>query len=162
LVAAAVTAHAATDGGAGASSVGSAEINLSIPELIKISNLEDIDFGTYSGSGDLTYSGSFTVAGNDTDASATYRITGLGTGSGDSFNLSNGYHELAYSVAFEDASGSVELISTQTVGGRTGIHSRLGATSRNATYSVQLSEDTLRTASSGNYFGSLTLMVEPE
>ena len=44
---------AATDGTLGTTSTGTSDITVTIPELILISGMADITFGTYAGTGDL-------------------------------------------------------------------------------------------------------------
>lgn len=156
---------AATDGTVGATSTGTAEINVSIPQLIKISGLADLNFGTYSGSGDLDLNENVVVAGNDSSASPTYRVTASGSGASSAFTVSNGTETLPYRVFFNDQAGiagTTETAATTPLTNQGGIHTSLGTNTENANYRVLFAETALQNAAAGAYTGTLTLVVEPE
>lgn len=154
------SAFAATQGTIGATSTGSVDINAVIPNLIQISNLNDINLGTWSGSGDMT--------GNDENCvwSTTrgYNLTATGSGAANAFTITDGSNTIAYSVAWDDvdtndqavtsgdalAGQATDALTTNCLGGDT------------ANVTVTVAEADAAAAPAGSYSGTLTLVVAPE
>src|SRR5690606_17204771 len=87
---------AATDGTVGINSEGSTDLNLSIPNLVKITGIADLNFGLYSPPGDAEVDDDVCVYTNA--PSGNYQVTAHGNGTDDAFTISNGTHVIAYSV----------------------------------------------------------------
>ena len=156
--------RAASDGTLGTSSSGSASISVTIPNLILISGMADIGFGTYSGVGDLNQNEDICIYTNK--AAGTYRVTGSGSGGGGAFTLSDGTNTLAYNVFYNDVTGTTgeqQLTSGTPLGSQNGANttSQNCGGSNDANYHVQILGTNLLAAPSGAYSGTLTLLVEP-
>ncbi len=155
------SAFAASPGTLGFTSTGSVDINAVIPGLIKISNLDDINLGTWSGSGDMT--------GNDENCvwSTTrgYNLTATGSGAADAFTIADAENNtIAYAVAWDDvdtadqavtsgvnlAGQATDALTTNCLGGDT------------ANVTVTIAEADAAAAKAGSYSGTLTLVVAPE
>jgi len=157
-------AYGASDGSLGATSTGTSVISVTVPNLIKISGMADIAFGTYSGTGDLN--GNEDVCVYTNKASGTYRVTGSGTGGGGAFTLQSGGNNLAYNVYFNDVAGTTGEAAL-TAG--SALNSQSGAStssqtcggSNNANFHVEILSTNLLAVPSGAYSGTLTLVVEP-
>lgn len=86
LVLGAGSAVAATDGTLGATSTGNLNVILGVPDMVKITKLNDINLGTYAG---VNMVGSDDVCVYHNGAS-TYNITISGTGPANALQLKNG------------------------------------------------------------------------
>lgn len=156
--------YAATDGLLGTSSTGTATVSVTVPALIKISGMDNMAFGTWPGSGDLNDNQNVCVYTNK--AAGTYRITGTGDGSGNAFTMASGGNTLAYSVYYNDATGTTgeQLLTAGTpLTGQSGAHttSQTCSGGTNGNYHVEVLETDLLAVPSGDYSGLLTLVVEP-
>lgn len=157
-------AFAATDGTLGATSTGTSDISLTVPELILISGMADVSFGTWSGSGDLD--GNEDVCIYTNKAAGTYVVTATGDGAANAFTVTDGSNTIAYAVAYNDVSGTTgeaalttNVQSAQQSGADTSSQSCGG--SDNANFHVTVTEANLLAAPAGAYSGTLTLVVEP-
>ncbi|HEY9033719.1 MAG TPA: hypothetical protein VIN71_07275 [Pseudomonadales bacterium] len=163
--AAALPAIAATDGTLGNPSTGDIAITLTIDDLVQISRLNDITFGAYAGSGNLTATEAFCVYRNGT---GLYQVTltgdsdGLG-GPGTDFFVTSGANVLPYTVDYDDGSGALAVTSATPVTTRQG-HQTLPdcGVADNTSLTVTLLEADLQAAVAGAYAGTLTLVVAPE
>ncbi|MBP9837191.1 MAG: hypothetical protein KBC84_00605 [Proteobacteria bacterium] len=154
---------AANDGQIGTTSSGSVNISLSIPKLIRIKNLADVSFPTYSGSGDLSFNKDITIAVNY--STGGYRITATGSGAGNAFMVIDGSKQVPYSVLFNKqtgVTGASALTPGTSLTGLTGAVKPIGSTVLNANYQVKFLDANLQAIEAGNYSGILTLVVAPE
>jgi len=155
----------ASDGNLGASSLGELDVTLTIPQLVRISDLDDIDLGTFAGSG---LSGSDNVCVWST--TRAYAITASGDGTGGSFTLTGATSgsTLAYTLQWAESAGAgsgAAMTSGQAIGGRSTTATSPtcnGGTSLNATVLVAVSDTALGAAVADTYTGTVTLLVEPE
>ena len=158
------SAYAVTQGTLGLTSTGVAAISVTVPNLIKITNMADIAFGTWSGSGDLNSNVDVCVYTNK--ASGTYRITATGSGAASAFTLASGGNTLPYNVYYNDVSGTtgaVQVTAATVLNGQTGAHvtSQTCGGSNTGNYHVEILDASLQAVPSGAYTGTLTLVVEP-
>lgn len=157
------SALAATQGAVGSTSTGSVTITATVPNLVRITNLDDIALGSWSGTGDL--------AGGDNvcvwSTTRRYRITATGSGAGGAFTLSDGgTNTVAYSVQWADSSGATSGSAMTSGTALTGQNSTTTSTTcgggTNATLLVRILEAALQSAPAAAYTGTLTLVVAPE
>lgn len=136
-------------------------VRIRIPEVVQVSDLDDIPLGTFGGVGDLVGSDSVCVYRND--VSTLYEVQALGQGAGSAFVLEQGAASLPFEVAYDDGSGFTDL----TAGGAPIAASGADAVStscgggNNGTLRVTVREADLLAAETGSYAGTLTLTVAP-
>lgn len=93
-----------------------AEVRAVIPEMIRITGLDDLDMGTYdpASPGDMTANSVFCVYRNSTGGEYTLELEGDGgLDATTDFEIDNGTEELAYTVDFgDDSSGALSNYAT--------------------------------------------------
>ena len=156
---------AATDGTLGTTSTGTSVITVTIPELILITGLADISFGTYGGTGDLNGNDDICIYTNK--AAGTYGVTATGDGAASAFTITDGSNTIAYNVYFNDVSGTTgetQLITNTANTSQTGANtsSQNCGGGANANFHVEMLEANLQAAPAGAYSGTLTLVVAPQ
>lgn len=157
------SAYAATQGTIGATSTGAVSISVVLGTLARITDLDDITFGTWSGTGDLSVADDVCVW----VSGGGYAITAEGSGTGNAFELTNGSETINYSVKWDDIAGSTTGTS-MTSGSQLGSQTSAATTtdcsggSMTATVQVDIAEAELGAAGSGSYNGVLTLVIAPE
>lgn len=158
------TAFAATQGTLGETSTGSSDLSIEIPEFVRISDVGDLAFGSYGGSGDVNGNDDLCIYRNN--PAATYFVTASGDGAASAFSMTDGTNTIAYNVYFNDASGTTgEALlttnskSTQQSGANTSALDCGG--SNNANFHVEILEANLMSAAAGSYNGTLTMVAEP-
>lgn len=160
------SANAATDGDAGSTSSGTANISFSVPKLIRIRGFQDFNPSTYSGTGTRADSGDLNVSTNYGTSTRTYSVTVNGSGAGGAFTTSDGLgNTLAYTAFYNQTSGitgRVMLTEGVALTGRTGAAKPLTNTTLNANLSINFSQANLQAAEAGTYTGTLTVVVTPE
>jgi len=157
-------ANAPTDGDLDTTSEGSTTMQLEVARLVKISNLVDINFGTYSGSGALEADKDVCVWTNHPDA--TYVVTASGDGTDSAFTLSSGTEVVGYLVYWNDTTGTVgnsvlakgEVSATMS-GANTASLSCAGTD--NANYQIRILEEDLLSVKPGAYIGVVTFVIAP-
>lgn len=163
LLAAAGTAYSATDGSLGATSTGDLDVRVQIADRVQISGLDNIDFRTYAGTGELESSDAFCVYRNGT---GVYSITiSSPNADTDGFRLSDGTDFIAYSVKFNadaNITGGADVSSGVRMDGMMGSATSLSCGGGdNASLGVTIAENALQAARTGIYTDTITLMVEP-
>lgn len=160
-----IPALAATQGTLGNTSTGDVGITVTIQDLVQISALNDIVFGTYGGTGPLTAAETFCVYRNNTGA---YQVTltgnsdGLG-GTGTDFFVTSGTDTIAYTVTYDDGSGAAAITTGTPLTGQLGDATATDCGGvDNTTINVSMAEADLQSAAAGTYSGLLTLLVSPE
>jgi hypothetical protein len=144
-------------------STGTLDLTLEVPPLVRISDLEDIDLGTFDG---VSMSGADDVCVWST--TRAYTITA--SGDGGSFTLTGGTSgdTLAYSVEWAESAGAtsgVQLASGAALTGRTTTATSAscnGGNTPNAAVIVEVGDGDLAAAPADTYTGTLTLVVAPE
>jgi hypothetical protein len=156
-------------GGANGNKYGSQNFSVSITiqssaSQVKVSGLHDVSFGSYSGTGDLqanerfcVYSTSsgyrLSVSADSQDSSGNFFLPGATTGD-----------NIPLSVTFIDSVGGLGTIavSNSAVSGSGNSDSETCGGAENATLTFTMDEQSLRSASSGDYVETFIIMVEPE
>ena len=165
--------YAATQGSIGTTSVGTVGIQVVNNDLAWIKGLNDINLGTWSGSGDMSGSDDICVLTN----ALLFQLNNYyirASGNGDAFNpsaftLSNGAQDIYYRVMFDDVNGQIELLPGQLAsglqffadGGFLANVFSAGCPAPNATVTVLVEAAELATGS-GTHSGTLVLELVPE
>ncbi len=132
---------------------------------VQISHLDSIDFGAYSGFGDLSADESFCVY--SASYNGAYRLSVSSTGqdvNGHFIEEVSGLGRIPLTILYA-ASGAgpgSEVITNNYVYGQGDSASTDCSGKENTTLTLQLSESDLQSAPTGTYSGQLTILVEPE
>ena len=169
-----INAQAAVQGTEGFTSTGSIDIAIVVGQLALINGLNDINLGTWSGTGDLSGSDDICVAvtGATFNQPKNYHLRASGNGDAanpGAFTLSNGVNDIYYRVYLDDLNGQVELLPGQISYSNqflanTGYILNLifgGCFFTNALVTVTVEEAQL-SSGSGTHTGVLTLELIPE
>ena len=109
---------AATAGDRATTSTGSLDITVVNNEFALIFGLDDVDLGTWAGTGDMSADEQICVAVTSTIPTflgqpRSYRLRATGDGSlanPNDFTLSNGVSDINYRVFLTDANGQIEML----------------------------------------------------
>ena len=170
------TVLAGTLGGTSTDSLG---LTLTKDQLVKVSQLDDIDFGTLSNMAAAGVTGTDDVCVFSNSGAFELTLTSLNdTGTGNGFAMSNGTSDLAYSVQVgQDAGGLGGFLSGLLGGGTsvaatsgepiTGLESGpdedcTGANGENLELSVSVAQADFQQVSAGTYTDTVTVFVRPE
>ena len=161
-------AFAATQGTVGATSTGSLNITLTIPQLVRITGLTDITMPTWDGSTDIQGTDNVCVF----SSTRRYTVTATGSGASSAFTLADGTaptpNTIAYAVEWAASSGASSgtglTSGTALTAQTTNATSTTCAGGTNATVIVKITSANLSAAPSAgtNYTGTLTLVVAPD
>ena len=159
-----VPVQADNDGLLSSDSLGSTPLSLSIPHLVKLSGIEDLNFGNYIGPGNAVLADPVCVYTNL--STGEYKITARGSGASYAFTLTNGSQEIPYTVRWNNSigtSGNVALSANTTSSSFTGANTSSVTCSggNSANFQVTISQNALLSVKAGSYNGILTLIVEP-
>lgn len=160
-----VLSRAASDGDTGTTSTGSLDVSLAIGNLVRISGIEDLSFGSYDGNGDEARDDDVCIWTNQN--SATYRVKARGSGAAHSFLLSDGASQtLAYTVRWNDTTGTDgnESLAADTLSGvmtNANTSSTTCSGGSNANFQVKIAEAALLARRPGTFSGVLTLIISP-
>lgn len=159
--------HAAEDGDlADTASTGRLDVSLTIPGLVQITDLDDIDLGTFDGT---AMSGADDVCVWAT--TPTYTLQAQGDGAAGAFTLrgaSPGGGTVPYTVAWADSAGAGAGTTLAAGSVLTGLTTSAasadcnGGTNPNATVIIDVGATDLAAVAADTYTGTLTLTVEPE
>jgi hypothetical protein len=162
------TKAATVDGSEGVTSTATYDVYLAIGDVIRIWGLTDIDFGTWSGAGNLNRTQNIRVNVNygTNDATRRYEVTANGDHASGDFLLENlSGQTLPYTAWFNDElgnGGQVELSPGVTLTGQDGAHFPLRRAARSASIRVRINQADLQAADGGEYTGHIILFVQPE
>ena len=136
-------------------------IRVEIPDLVRISSLNDIALGLFPGSGDLSGSDALCVYRND--PAGAYQVQASGQGTNDAFVVAQGGVELPFVVDYSDGSGWRTLTAggTALAAGNANAAATDCGGATNASVRVRIEETVLASAEPGSYAGRLTLTVAP-
>ncbi len=164
-------ALASTQGTLGTTSTGSINFTVVKPPRANITNMSDLKLsGWIVGDGNVTLAEDVCVYSSR--PSGGYSVSASGSGGGGAFELSNGAHNIAYSVAW-NAGGAGQLSnsgeqltpslnSSPKTKAATDSSTCNGATSGpTARLIINISEAQMTSAPHGTYLGILTLLVTP-
>ena len=179
----ATNTFAATQGTEGATSTGSVDITAVNGEFALIFGLDDVDLGSWSGTGDLSADEQICVAVSSTIATflgqpRSYRLRATGDGTAanpNAFTLSNGVEQINYRVMLTDNNRQIEMLPGDIISGNqfignaaynANIAAFFGGAANpcitpNATITILVEEAELA-AGSGTHTGTLTLELAAE
>lgn len=146
--------RALSQGAPGTVSEGSLSIQLSIPPLVRIQGLKDIDLGSYTGTGNLVGASDACVQRN---GPGTYSVAATST---NMFTLM-GATGLAYGVTWGGQPLGQGVVLGGQVAEATSLQGACGITAMNK-IGVRVQAADLQEAPSGLYTDTLTLIVVPE
>ena len=127
---------------------------------VRISNMNDLSLGSWSGSGDVEDSDSVCIYNN---GGPNYLITASGSGTGGAFTLSSGGNTIAYTFQFQGSSGGYTTLSPNSGQGFSSadqVSDTCGG-STNASMRVRVTESSLMSAKKGSYSGTVNVQVDP-
>lgn len=139
-------------------------VQKALAQNVKISELNDIDAGTWSGeSGNIIKADDLCIF----STSGNYNVTASGDGPGGRFRLFNGPAFINYSVRWNDeaatSSGQANLTRNVALAGQTGASTTdddcNSGTNLNARVEVRFNQGQLQRRTSGSYAGTLTLTI---
>ena len=158
---------AASDGDVGTTSTGTTDIQLVVPDLVRISSLSDIDLGTYSGMGTETGNTEACIFRN---GAGTYSVTAT-TNKG-AFRISRGAggtaaEDIDFDAYWNDVTGTTgraaltynTALTTQS-GTNTASITCGGGT--NANFSVEIAAADMQTKNPATYSATVTIVIAPE
>ena len=159
--------YAASQGDVGTTSTGTLDVDLVVPDLVRVSGLADIDLGTYSGTGDESGNDDVCVFRN---GAGTYSVT-VTTNKGD-FRISRGAggtaaEDIDFTAYWNDEDGTTgraELtyntaLETQSGANTAAIDCGGGV---NANFSLVISESDMQTKNPNTYSATVTIVIAPE
>lgn len=141
----------------------SVDLDLTLPEAVQITQVDDINLGTFDGVNDINAVDTLCVYRNSGGA---YGVTVTGSGNGGAFTVENSGSVIPFSVTWNDGNGAQPVSPGNLIGGLgnsyVGDSSCAGGANNNAILGVQvLANDILGAATTtGTHTGILTIMVE--
>ncbi|MFK7732409.1 MAG: hypothetical protein AB8B48_12390 [Pseudomonadales bacterium] len=134
---------------------------VTIPELVQISGLDDIDLGVFNGGGDAVGSDQLCIFRNGA-ADYALRASG-GLNATDPFVLNSGGNSVDYSVAFREGSGSFTARTPgQLLNGLSGSPVQNCGGGSNAEIEVRVSQAQMMASPPGTYTGVLYIVAEAQ
>ncbi|MBT8143710.1 MAG: hypothetical protein KJO55_03355 [Gammaproteobacteria bacterium] len=169
-------AQAATQGAVGTSSAATVGITLTADLLARIDGLNDILLGAWTGAGNMIGDDDICIgrSGVGFFAAGNYRMRLSGDGDPadvNAFTLSNGVDRIYYDVYFNDQAGLAgrqPVVAGQMLNNQTGLgffqilNWLFGCVVPNGNVSIVVPESQLQGTTSGNYAGTLTLVLIPD
>ena len=135
--------------------------SVTIPELVQISNVNDIDLGVFNGGSDAVGTDQLCVFRNGA-ASYALRASG-GLNASDPFVLNSGGNSLSYSVSFREGSGSfTERTPGQPLTGLNGSGTQNCGGGTNAEVQVRVLQADMLASPPGTYTGILYIVAEAQ
>ncbi len=132
---------------------------------VRISNLDDIHFGTHAGMGNLYAEENFCIYSSSLSGSYTLSVSSVNQDGGGNFHLDGGsLGQIAYDLRFTDSASGPgnEAVGLGSLSGFGDSQNQDCNGGNNATLSVAISEQDLQGAKSGIYDDSLIILVEPQ
>ncbi len=130
---------------------------------VKISDLQDFDFGLYPGNGQLQDDKN--VCAN-VIPNGRYQIVMFGDGAGGSFEISNGIDSLPYRVFYNDqtgTNGTRRIREGRPLTRQDGASDQLNCSDGlSANIRIRIRRQDLQAANPGRYRGTLTMTISPE
>ena len=167
LVAATIGAQAATQGTTGSTSTGTVDIQLLINGAVRISNLDNLDLGTFSGTGPMTDSDTACVYSNGATGYTVTATSSAPNTTPGAFVLADaaGTNTIPYTVAFDDLSGggatTLGYNSASSMGNARTIDDNCFGVADNASVQVDVAAVDASAVPQGTYTSVLTLVVAP-
>lgn len=137
-------------------------LNLNLPGLIRISQLNDINLGIFDGINNMQASDTACVFRN---LAGNYGVRVSGQGAGGAFVLVNGASQVPFSATWNDGTGAAMLTPNVLLSGRRNVYTAsgdcAGGAANNATLGVSaLAADINNATVTGAHVGQLTILVE--
>ena len=155
--------YSASDGSIGTTSTGNASLFLTMPKLIRFTGFIDFS-GTWDLSNDLNWNQDLRVSTNYGTAAREYSVVATGSGTGGAFTITDGVATIAYSVWFNDQTGTtgrVALTSGTPLSNQTGATKPLSTATLNANISATVTNANMSGNDAGIYSGTLSVIVTP-
>lgn len=135
-----------------------------VPELIQITQLQDIDLGSWNATSDMQATRDFCVFRN---GYGSFALTATGNNdSGGDFRVSSGANNIPYSLAFSQNAGWYAATPGNALGsnitGFTGESLRDCGGGSSHSLRVSVNETDLGTAQEGTYTDTVTVLVQPD
>ena len=160
IAAIATSGYAATQGTVGFSSTGDLIITMNVTDDVRISALEDLDFGTLSGVGG-TETSPACIYRNSGTTSRLYEVSAVGSGLGGAYTLTGiTGATVPYSVTFNDTTAG-GASTAMSIGGTARGDINCATLGNNASIDVTISDAAAQAAPADAYRGTLTLTVSP-
>lgn len=160
-----VAQAATSDGALGDPSIGTADVQVIIDDLVQVTNLNGIDFGTYGGTLDLTGTDEMCIYRNGTGAYDIQLDSANPGVPGNEFRMTDGTNFIIYQLKFDDdndASDGTVFLSGDSLVNQAGHASATDCGSvDNAEIEVFITEATLQLSVAGSYLDTVTLTVSP-
>lgn len=156
----ALSARGATDGPLGATSTGTVDLNIAVPNLVRISMLNDVNLGSWAG-GNMTAFERFCVF----SSTGAYNVTATSAnGVGNRFYLDNAGTSLRYVVRwFDSNTGRQNLRNNQTSNTFDAVTTAVdcgGVT--NSRLRIRVRNNWAAAVPAGTYADTLTLLIQPQ
>lgn len=154
---------ASNSGGGRNNPTASVTFDLTVPDSIQLTQVNDINLGVFDGINDMTGSDSLCVYRR---GGGQYGVTITGSGNGGAFTLSNGASTLPYSVTWDDGGGAQAVTSGVLLSGLANTYTAgpdcSGGALNNAILGVQVLATDIAAAATGvgTHTGTLTITVE--
>lgn len=138
-------------------------LDLTIPDSIQVTQVNDINLGSFDGVNDMTGSDELCVYRR---GGGQYGVTITGSGAAGAFSLSTGGSTIPFSVTWDDGNGVQTVDPGVLLSGLANTYTTdtecNGGAANNATLGVQLNANDVRTAATatGAHTGTLTITVE--
>ena len=166
LISSSGVALAASDGILGATSTGTADVSLTIDEVVRITDMDDFAFGAYSGSGNLKADDSICVYHNG-DGNYKVTISDDSTSTPADFAVEGPLGDIAMEVKWNDqqntAGNQAVDFGVGLAGTSANTQSETCATGGlSANMEVKMAEANIQAAPAGAYISTLTVLVEPD
>ena len=157
-------AFAATDGELNPFSVGDFDITVTIPNRVRISDLDTIDLGIYVlDSGNVRANDDVCVYSNT--PTARYDVTITGSGASGAYTVTNGTDTVPFSVLWNETTGTAGnglIFSGNTLNLRENANSQSTDCSVGGlTSNIEVLFGNFNNVSNGVYTGTLTVVIEP-
>ncbi|NDC38469.1 MAG: hypothetical protein EBZ48_10505 [Proteobacteria bacterium] len=158
--------RAASDGSVGSESTGTQGVSLSIATLVRITGLENINFGKYAGTGNLSAAVDLCIWTNNADGK--YKVRAEGSGASGAFTLTDGVTgTLPYEVRWNNTTGTSGNFAISTPQQYTSLLTGANTESstcgggRNANFQVTIQQAQLLARRPAIYTGVLTFVISP-
>ncbi len=170
VVVSAGNAFAASDGTLGATSSGSTNVSLTVPELIRVSGIDNLTLNPYS-SGDVDLTTDVCIYTNDEDGQYDVTISGDGgPNQAASFQIGDAAttDDMTYTAAWNDVSGTNTNETAVTHGNELTVQTGANTTSQtcsggsSARLHINITEAEVLAQAAGTYIGTITILVEPD
>lgn len=137
-------------------------VEITIPNSIQVTQIDDISLGTFDGSNNISRSDTICVYQAN---GGQYAVTLTGSGSGGAFELASGGSSVPYAVSWNDGNGAQTASPGIPLPGMVNSHNGdpqcNGGASNNVTVSINvLANDMGAATAAGVHSGVLTIMVE--